>query len=263
MTILGDVYTLQEKYSQADQVYRKALTLCEQRGDALVSDQGAQLLNSMGLSCRAQGMFSEAESLHMRALEVAEAAFEQDDGSDYVGECFNCLGRLYEAREDYASAEDYYKRELKRDSELHSDFPGEGLRNTCHHLGKFYQRRERFRKAEILLQRCYSLWMDWCGRDDGLYLIPSVLRLGSLYKDWGKHEEAEARYQKALKIGERYLGKDHPTVGECLIHMADLYKSQGKTDEAEALYNKALTIYERVFTGKHKKLKTLLKKIEP
>jgi tetratricopeptide (TPR) repeat protein len=72
-----------------------------------------------------------------------------------------------------------------------------------------------------------------------------------LYYAQGKYTEAEALYQRALKMREQVLGPQHPDVANSLNNLAWLYSALGKYAEAEPLYQRALKICEQVLGPDH------------
>ena len=54
-----------------------------------------------------------------------------------------------------------------------------------------------------------------------------------LYDIQGNYAEEEPLYRRALAIGEKALGPDHPDVARDLTNLADLYDTQGRYGEAE------------------------------
>ncbi|HET8845019.1 MAG TPA: tetratricopeptide repeat protein, partial [Ktedonobacteraceae bacterium] len=60
-----------------------------------------------------------------------------------------------------------------------------------------------------------------------------------------KDKQAEAFYQRALRIGEQTLGPCHAEVAATLQGLAGLYRSQGKYVQAEEAYQRALRIREQ------------------
>ena len=56
-----------------------------------------------------------------------------------------------------------------------------------------------------------------------------------LYRKWGRYEEAEPLYQRALAIRERVLGAEHPDTIRTLENYAKLLKKMGREGEAVAL----------------------------
>jgi tetratricopeptide (TPR) repeat protein len=72
-----------------------------------------------------------------------------------------------------------------------------------------------------------------------------------VYKEQGRHAEAEALYKRALAISEKALGPDHPEVAESLNNLAELYGAQGRYADAEPLYKRALAIREKALGPDH------------
>src|SRR5262249_8583320 len=54
-----------------------------------------------------------------------------------------------------------------------------------------------------------------------------------------------------MEIGEKVLGKDHPTVAIRYNNLAGLLQDQGKYDQAEPLYRRAIETRERVLGKDH------------
>ncbi len=63
----------------------------------------------------------------------------------------------------------------------------------------------------------------------------------------GRYGEAEPFARKALDLGEKEFGPDHPDTGVLLNKLALLYQDQGRYAEAEPLYKRALAIDEKAF----------------
>ena len=61
-----------------------------------------------------------------------------------------------------------------------------------------------------------------------------------------------------MKITEKALGPDHPSVSTTLNNLAGLLESQGKYEEAEPLYRRALKIYEKALGPDHPSVATTL-----
>ncbi len=67
----------------------------------------------------------------------------------------------------------------------------------------------------------------------------------------GKYRKAEVLYKKALYIGEKLFGVEHPDIANIYINLAGVYDIQGKYNEAEKLYKKALLVKKKVFGTEH------------
>ena len=90
--------------------------------------------------------------------------------------------------------------------------------------------------------------------ENTLYLDAHATILQTL----GRYAEAEPLYRRALAIGEKRLGPDHPAVATSLNNLALLLKTQGKYVEAEPLYRRALAIGEKRLGPDHPAVATRL-----
>ncbi len=66
-----------------------------------------------------------------------------------------------------------------------------------------------------------------------------------------QYGEAEPLYRRAISIGEKTLGPEHPNLATRLNNLAGLYQDQGKYAEAEPLYRRSLGIFEKVLGKGH------------
>ena len=73
----------------------------------------------------------------------------------------------------------------------------------------------------------------------------ALRRLGNLYTEQGKLDEAEKMYQRALQGSEKALGPDHTSTLDTVHNLGLLYMDQGKPNEAEKMYQRALQGYEQ------------------
>jgi tetratricopeptide (TPR) repeat protein len=77
------------------------------------------------------------------------------------------------------------------------------------------------------------------------------INLALLYRVQGRYADAEPLYKRALAIGEKALGPDHPAVAIRLNNLALLYRVQGRYADAEPLYKRALAIDEKALGPDH------------
>ncbi|CAN0505890.1 unnamed protein product, partial [Ectocarpus sp. 12 AP-2014] len=66
--------------------------------------------------------------------------------------------------------------------------------------------------------------------------------------------EADTLYVRAIAIGEKSLGSDHPDVAVFHSNRALMLQNQGKHVEAEALYDRCQAIEEKVLGSEHPSL---------
>ncbi|CAM9639559.1 unnamed protein product, partial [Hapterophycus canaliculatus] len=67
----------------------------------------------------------------------------------------------------------------------------------------------------------------------------------------GKYEEAGLVCPRAVEIGEKTLGPDHPDLATWLNNRALLVEKQGKYNKAEPLYVRAIAIEEKALCPEH------------
>eukprot|EP00903_Cladosiphon_okamuranus_P021870 g20106.t1 len=70
--------------------------------------------------------------------------------------------------------------------------------------------------------------------------------------------EADPLYLRAIEIGEKTLGPDHPDLAIRLNNRAVLLESQGKYDEIGPLYERFLAIREKALGPDHPAVATAL-----
>jgi hypothetical protein len=73
-----------------------------------------------------------------------------------------------------------------------------------------------------------------------------------------QYAEAEPLFKRAIAIGEKTLGPEHPDLAVWLNNLATLYSDQGNYAEAEPLYQRALAIDEKTLGPEHPDLATYL-----
>lgn len=73
-----------------------------------------------------------------------------------------------------------------------------------------------------------------------------------------QYEQAEALFQRALRIQEHVSGSLHLSVAQTMYNLAALYAAQGKYAQAESLYYKALHVREQMFGLDHPQVTEIL-----
>jgi tetratricopeptide (TPR) repeat protein len=88
-----------------------------------------------------------------------------------------------------------------------------------------------------------------------------IVAMALLYQYQGRLNDAEPLFLRALAIGEKTLGPEHPYVGGSRNNLASLYKGQGRLNDAEPLYLRALTISEKALGPDHPSTRTIRKNL--
>jgi tetratricopeptide (TPR) repeat protein len=207
----------------------------------------ATSLNYLALLYKAQGRYSDAEPLFLRALEIGE----QQLGNDHpaVATWLNNLATLYSDQERYSEAEPLFLRALEiSEQQLGKDHPD--VATSLNNLANLYSAQGRYSEAEPLYLRALEIGEQQLGNDH-----PDVAtwlnNLTLLYKAQGRYSEAEPLYLRALQIREQQLGNDHPSTANSLRNLAALYYKLNRLDEAKPLIDRAVAIFTRTLGEQH------------
>jgi tetratricopeptide (TPR) repeat protein len=75
--------------------------------------------------------------------------------------------------------------------------------------------------------------------------------LAELRRSQGELAESESLYERALRIQETALGKDHPSVGYSLMGLAETNQARGNHEKAESMLRRALELLEKGLGAGH------------
>jgi tetratricopeptide (TPR) repeat protein len=75
--------------------------------------------------------------------------------------------------------------------------------------------------------------------------------LANTYANLARYPDAEPLFRRAIEIGEKTLGKEHPDVAARYNNLATLFESQGKYADAEPLFRRAIEIDEKALGKEH------------
>ncbi len=162
--------------------------------------------SALGLICKNQGKFSQAEDLFKNAI-----ASNPKDFDAYIG-----LGYVYQKQGKFSKAEDAFKKAIEfnpRDSNAHS-----GLGYVYKYQRKLTQAEELFKKAIELNPKNYNAYIE----------------LGWVYQKQGKLFQDEDAFRKAIEL--------NPEFDKAYIELGWVYQKQGKFSQAEELLRKAIEL---------------------
>jgi len=130
-----------------------------------------------------------------------------------------------------------------------STFGQDTLWNTWRQGGLQALHEGRLADAERLLTAALEQAEKY-GLED-LRVADAANDLAVVYANSGKPLEAELLFNRALTIGEKGLGADHPGVGATVQNLGILYATQERYREAEPLLKRSLAINLKEYGGKH------------
>jgi tetratricopeptide (TPR) repeat protein len=130
-----------------------------------------------------------------------------------------------------------------------SSFGQDTLWNTWRQGGLQALHEGRLADAERLLTAALEQAEKY-GLED-LRVADAANDLAVVYANSGRPLEAELLFSRALTIGEKGLGIDHPGVGATIQNLGILYATQERYREAEPLLKRSLAINLKEYGGKH------------
>ncbi len=203
----------------------------------------SRLLNNIGEYHTGRGIFSEAEPLFRRSLEIREThlGLEHLD----VAESQNNLALLLQKKGKYAEAEPLYRQSLEiREKQLGAEHPD--VATSLGNLASLLQAKGKYAEAEPLYLRSLEIVEKQLGSEHP-DVATSLGNLASLLQEKGKYAEAEPLYRRSLEIRENQLGLEHPDVATSLGNLASLLAQRKKYQEAQLYYRRALGVYEKIY----------------
>jgi tetratricopeptide (TPR) repeat protein len=149
---------------------------------------------------------------------------------------------------NYPKASEAFAESLReREEKLAED--QKGVADSAYFLGQSLDGEGKYRESATAYQRYLQLRPD-----DSVVLDALAL---SLYRA-GDYQTAEPLYRRALAIGEKALGPDHPYVAIYLDNLAVLLEVKGDYQAAEPLFRRALAIGEKALGPDHPYVATYL-----
>ena len=237
MNVLGLLLKTQALHTEAEPLYRRALTLAE---NTFGPDhpEVATLLSNLGLLLQAANRLDEAEPLMRRALAIAENNFGPEHPA--VAGCLNNLAGLLRETGPLAEAEPLMRRTVKiTEKSLGPDHPN--LAVQLDNLGTLLQSTNRLAEAEPLMRRALAIAEDSLGPDHP-EVATHLSNVGRLLHATDRPAEAEPLMRRALAIDEKSFGPEHPLVAAHLSSLGSVLRTTDRSAEAQPLMRRALAI---------------------
>jgi CHAT domain-containing protein/tetratricopeptide (TPR) repeat protein len=283
---LARVHMAQEKYSESEELNKRALAI---RESSLGPNHAsvAQSLSGLASVYRMQGRFDESERLLKRALAIRErnperlaeagvlselavvagiqgrsgdaevylkramTLFEKEGRAEAPESLMTCitLARIFGLQGRYDESEELFRRTLAA-KEMATGRTHPDVADILLPMALLQGERGEYAKAEGLYLRAIAIFEKAFG-PDGLRVAKARSELGELYVTLARYSEAELQLLRALGVRERVLGSSHPDVAATLNGLANLYLRQGQPEVCEGLMARALAIMERSLGPRH------------
>ncbi len=224
---MADLYHTEGLLSEAEQLYRRSLSIVESKLGQNHSEV-AIILNNLAELYRIQKRYDQAEPLYKRALDIRENVFSPNH--PLVGQSCNNLAQLFRMQGRYQEAEELYLRAKNIwETVLDSAHPDQGV--ILNNLAELYHVMGNYPKAESFYNSALRIREAALGREH-TDVAQTLRNIAELCIARGKLNDAELFYRRALNIREKSLGLDHPLVVATIRGYANLLLLLGKMQDA-------------------------------
>jgi signal transduction histidine kinase len=236
--LLGQLCNAQYLYAQADEHYRRSLSICTMMNDVHGIWQSSDNLAKLHVR---RGRYDEAKRLYesCAALTADTSAFtNQRTAQQKLSSSLSGLAWVAKLMGQSKEAIALYRRSLSISEELGDSASVSSLLVS---LGQLYTELDEPRLAEQYVIR--GLYMAR-RIGDPYHEIMCGRALGKLYHARGEHARAIDVLQPALQAAERM--NDLKNERHCLRDMSDILSSEGRASEALKLQERILDIVRRL-----------------
>jgi tetratricopeptide (TPR) repeat protein len=242
---LAKIYLVQGRYKETESTSMNAIEVVESLPESQNSENKRIKKRIVGLLCNLalayyhQRHSDEARRIQVKALDLGQLVFEENDPS--LASIFNNMGLIYQQLALYSEAEDFYLKALKiRQDVLDKGDPE--LASSLNNLAGLYADLKRFDEAESYYLSSLELCKIFLPKNHR-YIAETQSSLGSMYISQKRFAEAEPLLVQALEAHTELFGEDHPDVAISMSNLATLYFKRGQLLRAKTLFIKALEIY--------------------
>lgn len=207
----------------------------------------AQMMHVMGTVYRNLGLYSRADSLVTRAVEIRHRVLGANDPATL--ESKSELSRVIVREGRFKEAEKLQRETL----EIQRRVLGSkrlAVLASMENLATIFAYEAKYSDAEKMYRETLDVQRQVLGPEDPQTLT-SMGNLAVTLNDEGRHAEAEKLYRETLDIMRRVLGPDHPNTLVATMDLASCISDQGRKVEAENLYRQALDVMRRVLGPNH------------
>jgi tetratricopeptide (TPR) repeat protein len=228
---LGRVYTSEEQWHKAIDIYRKSLAAFERMEDA----RGlAQAWGNLGNVYGQQGDWEQAGEVYRRSLE----AFESLGNARGVARTQGNLGNVYAAQEEWEQARESYRRALAGFIRIGDQ---RSAAQTYLNLGSIYMAQEEWHNAQQAYDNALKVFKELGDYQGQAFALSN---LGNAYARLRKWDESVEAYEQAVGVLESL--KDAPNLALAGMNLGNVYIRQAEWDKAVEVYHKSLSIFEEL-----------------
>jgi tetratricopeptide (TPR) repeat protein len=227
---LGTTVQARGRLEEAEDWYRKALEIQEERGDR---PGMAGTYHQLGRTAQDRGRPEEAENWFRQALEI-QAGLGDRPG---MAISYHQLGRTVQERGRLEEAEDWYRKALDIEAEL-GDRPSMAL--TYGQLGLLAGERGLLAESEDWYRKSLTIDEEFGNR---LGMARTYHNLGRIAQDRGRLEEAEDWYRHSLAIEKEFDSR--PAMAMSYGQLGLLAEARQQSGQALEWMVRCVTLFEQ------------------
>jgi tetratricopeptide (TPR) repeat protein len=200
---LARMYDQTGRHQLADEGYRRVVDDWSRSAEiGPHSMYLARVLDRLAMLCLKEGKFDDAEKFQEQALKIDEEYGEHAGRS--IGEDLNDLALVFDRKEDYKTAEDFYQKAL--DKKIAVVGPGHySIATTLFNLAEIKQKLGDEKAYKELSGKAYSIWAQVLGPKDRT--LPDAMQKYQLVLDLTKPDYEVPHVDTRFDGLRPYLGR--------------------------------------------------------
>jgi tetratricopeptide (TPR) repeat protein len=241
---IGWCYHLQGNYEKANEFYQKALSLSRKANDKL---NEAVALRKLAVWFMDKSDYDRSLELLTKSSEINRSRFSSAEHRYNLACDYFDLGLVFENKEDYAAAKDFYEKsrgifdKLKLKDEL-SDYYF-NLGEMCV-FEKEYQKALDYYSKGLAIDKAHNNLAN-LGSDFNM--------MGELYAQMDNELEAEKFFNQAVEVSLKINAR--PELAASYQNLGLLYKKLGKKHKAREYLRQAQEIYSQIDKDSYEEVK--------
>lgn len=234
---IGAVYTELRLYTEAQDVFKKAINIYKQ-SDIKNNADLSWALSHLGEVHRRLSNYEIARDYLDQSLQLNK---QYGGNKQRIARTLGYLGSVYRGLGFYKKAIDTLEESL---AIYNKNYSNDHFRIgwTLTRLGNVYSDLGDFKKAKQYLENGLLLSKKYFP-EDHLSMSLTLTYLGNCYRELGEYEKSRDVLEQSLKIHEKYFDENQRRMGWILFHLGTTYEALGKHQDAQKLYDKVLEIH--------------------
>ncbi|HUL34866.1 MAG TPA: serine/threonine-protein kinase [Candidatus Eisenbacteria bacterium] len=206
-----------------------------------------QLMDLMGTVYQNLGLYSRAQTLLERALEIQKRELGPEKGATLKTQADLAWTLDHEGK--YPGAEKLERTTLEAQRRTLGPENSQTLR-TMNYLGWTLHQEGKENEAEKTDREAIGLEARQFGEQDPL-TVSGMANLGVTLMEEGKYSDAERLQRRVLELEKTGLGTDQPDTLQTMDNLASTYSMEQRYADAEQTRREALEVERRVLGPEH------------